>query len=77
MNDYYQEFSTEWPVMQVVVDEDKIMLLYTLSCYSKIDNCTANNDTDPNGWVVKSPENLTDVVVLFEGTGETSFTPFE
>lgn len=77
MNDYYQEFSTAWPVMQVVVDENKIMLLYTLSCYSVIDNCTPKDKSDPNGWVVKSPENLTDVVVLFEGIGETSLTPFE
>ncbi|WP_047045350.1 hypothetical protein [Vibrio mexicanus] len=77
MHDYYKEFSTAWPVMQVVVDEDNIMLLYTFSCYSKIDNCAPKDNADPNGWVVKSPENLTDVVVLFEGIGETSLTPFE
>jgi hypothetical protein len=40
------------------------------------DDCTPKQGADPNGWVVRSPKNQTDVVVLFDGQGESSPIPF-
>jgi hypothetical protein len=39
-------------------------------------DCSGKEDSDPNDWVVDSPIKGLDVVVLFDGKGEMSPTPF-
>jgi hypothetical protein len=80
MNRYYKNHKAN-PVMQVLVDGPKVMVLYAYGCTPEInDDCTVRENADPNGWVQISPgrthKNST-VVVLYEGTGETSDKPFE
>ncbi len=74
---YYKNFGDSLAAMQVTVDKENIYVFFTLNCFSKVKDCTPNDNADPNGYVVKSPNNLTDVVVLFEGEGEVSKTPFK
>ncbi|UIP29991.1 hypothetical protein [Photobacterium sp. TLY01] len=62
--------------IRVVVDSERVRVLYSMNCYSYRMDCTPRNNADPNGWVVRSPDNTTEVVVLFDGTGEASDTPF-
>lgn len=64
--------------MQVVVDEDRIQVMYTFACVSRTRDCTSREGSDPNGWIERSPQNgVTEVVVLFDGKGESSPVPFE
>ncbi|MBN3495287.1 hypothetical protein [Vibrio neptunius] len=77
LNHYYKSFKRRYGVMQVVVNHEQVQILYTLKCFSVVDDCTAKDNSDPNGWVTMSPTNTTQVVVLFDGKGETSPTPFE
>ncbi|ROV57882.1 hypothetical protein EGH82_21075, partial [Vibrio ponticus] len=58
------------------VDRQPVRIFYTKNCFDKFGDCSAKKDSDPNGWVIKSPRNITDVVVLFDGIGESSPTPF-
>ncbi|MFA1563342.1 hypothetical protein [Aliivibrio fischeri] len=76
MDNYYQNFDRNYGSMQVIVDGPRIRIFYTKECFSKFDDCTPKKGIDPNGWVIKSPKNTTDVVVLFDGIGESSKTPF-
>lgn len=76
MDNYYQNFDRSYGSMQVIVDGPRIRVFYTKECFSKFDDCTPKKGIDPNGWVIKSPKNTTDVVVLFDGIGESSQTPF-
>lgn len=77
LQNYYKNFGTSLAAMQVTVNKKKLYVYFTLNCFSKVKDCTPNDNADPNGYVVKSPKNLTDVVVLFEGEGEVSSTPFK
>lgn len=77
LNNYYQTFKQQYGSMQVMVDEKRIQVMYTLPCYSKINDCTPKPNADPNHWVTQSPTGTTEVVVLFDGQGESSPTPFE
>ncbi|PML79463.1 hypothetical protein [Enterovibrio norvegicus] len=73
LENYYENYSTHWGAMQFAVDGPKAMLFFTLNCF---DDCTPRKNADPNGWVIKDPRSLTDVVLLFDGLGETSPSPY-
>ncbi|MDD1792780.1 hypothetical protein LRP50_06550 [Enterovibrio sp. ZSDZ42] len=73
LENYYENYSTRWGTMQFAVDGPKAMLFFTLNCF---DDCTPRKNADPNGWVIKDPLSLTDVVLLFDGLGETSPSPY-
>ncbi|MBV7263219.1 hypothetical protein KCG43_14530 [Photobacterium sp. WH24] len=73
---YYKSFKTANTSMQLIVDGPRVRLLYTMNCFSKLDDCTPRKNADPNGWIVRSPDDTTEVVVLFDGIGEASDTPF-
>lgn len=76
MDDYYQNLDRDYGSMQVIVDGPRVRLFYTKDCSSTLDDCTPKKNIDPNGWVVKGPKGIRDVVVLFDGIGESSKTPF-
>ncbi|MBF4395766.1 hypothetical protein, partial [Vibrio anguillarum] len=76
MDNYYKNFKRNYGSMEVIVDGPRVRVFYTKSCVEMYDDCSPRNGADPNGWVVRSPKNQTDVVVLFDGVGETSATPF-
>jgi hypothetical protein len=61
---------------EVIVDGPRVRVFYSKSCVDMYDDCTPKQGADPNGWVVRSPKNQTDVVVLFDGQGESSPIPF-
>ncbi|MDK9790031.1 hypothetical protein [Vibrio sp. D431a] len=79
MNRYYKNHTAN-PVMRVLVDGDKVMLFYGLSCTPELnDDCTVRENADPNGWVITSPNSKhkgATVVKLFEGKGESSTSPY-
>ncbi|MEF1257068.1 hypothetical protein [Vibrio sp. M260112] len=79
MNHYYKNHHAN-PVMKLLVNNDRVLLLYAYSCTPEInDDCTVRQGADPNGWVQVAPysthKNST-VVVLYEGSGEVSDKPF-
>jgi hypothetical protein len=76
LQNYYQTFESNWGRMQVEVEQSRLMVLYTLNCFSKLDDCTVKPYKVFHDLVSKSPKNLTDVAVLFDGQGESSLTPF-
>ncbi|SIN78785.1 hypothetical protein SAMN05444724_0454 [Salinivibrio sp. ES.052] len=76
MDNYYQSLGRDYGSMQVIVDGPRVRVFYTKNCFGIVTDCTPKKGADPNGWVKKSPRNLTDVVVLFDGKGESSSTPF-
>ncbi|PYF80450.1 hypothetical protein DFP75_10691 [Marinomonas alcarazii] len=76
LRNYYQEYKRDMGVMQVEVEKERIRVFYTLKCFSRVNNCSVKENADPNGWVVYSPNKTTHVVVLFDGKGEMSLTPF-
>jgi hypothetical protein len=61
-------------VMQV--EAENIRVYYTLKCFSRVNDCSSQANSDTNHWVVRSPTNTTEVVALFDGKGEMSSTPF-
>jgi hypothetical protein len=73
---YYQTFQSIKGRMQVVVEGARIQVIYTQGCYAYRMDCSQEQGSDPNHWVVRSPSDSTDVVVLFDGKGEMSPTPF-
>ncbi|WP_332401165.1 hypothetical protein [Vibrio metschnikovii] len=76
MDNYYKNFKSNSGSMQVIVDGPRVRVFYTKNCFDKFSDCTAKKNSDPNNWVIKSPHNVTDVVVLFDGIGESSSSPF-
>ena len=81
MNRYYKNHSVP-PIMKVLVDGPKVMLLYSILCVSDTtDDCTVNEGADPNGLLSPAPNRRSDsvamVAVLYEGMGEVSDKPFE
>ncbi|OCH39347.1 hypothetical protein [Aliivibrio fischeri] len=76
MDNYYQNLDRNYGSMQVIVDGPRIRIFYTKDCSITLDDCTPKKNIDPNGWVVKGPKGIKDVVVLFDGIGESSKTPF-
>ncbi|OOE44959.1 hypothetical protein [Salinivibrio kushneri] len=76
MDNYYQNFDRDYGSIQVIVDGPRVRVFYTKNCLDKLADCTPKKGADSNGWVKKSPRDLTDVVVLFDGKGESSPTPF-
>ncbi|WP_171751617.1 hypothetical protein, partial [Vibrio sp. 99-8-1] len=76
MDNYYKNYHRKQGSIQVIVDGPRVRVFYTKSCFSVVDDCTPKKNADPNGWVVKDPRNIRDVVVLFDGMGESSATPF-
>uniref|UniRef100_A6VSN8 Lipoprotein n=1 Tax=Marinomonas sp. (strain MWYL1) TaxID=400668 RepID=A6VSN8_MARMS len=76
LQNYYQNFKGSIGRMQVVVQEERIQVIYTQGCYAYRMDCNQKEGSDPNQWVVRSPSDSTDVVVLFDGKGEMSLTPF-
>ncbi|WP_341664684.1 hypothetical protein [Vibrio sp.] len=81
MNSYYKNHSVP-PIMKLMVDGPKVMLLYSVLCISdSSDDCTVNEEADPNGLLVPAPNRHSDsvamVAVLYEGMGEISDKPFE
>lgn len=73
---YYKNFESPYSLVQFVVNGERAMLLFSLGCNSKLADCTPHENADPNGWVVKDPKGGADVVVLFDGIGESSATAF-
>ncbi|MCG2838328.1 hypothetical protein L6J37_15955 [Photobacterium sp. WH77] len=76
LNRYYTNYTRRQGVMQVVVDSERVRVFYTLKCHEPYDNCTPKENANPDGWVVRAPHDSTDVVLLFDGKGESSDTPF-
>lgn len=75
---YYKNFGDSLAAMQVTVDKEKIYVFFTLNCYGVFQqDCTPNDKADPHGYIVRDPDGYGDVVVLFEGEGEVSKTPFK
>jgi hypothetical protein len=62
--------------MQVLVEKERIQVLYTLVCVDLYSDCSPREDADSQNWVKKSPRGVTDLVVLFDGKGEMSPMPF-
>jgi hypothetical protein len=76
LRNYYKSFKGKTGSMQVVVERERVQVLYSLYCPSYRMNCSGKQGSDPNGWVIDSPIKGLDVVVLFDGKGEMSSTPF-
>ncbi|NAW97679.1 hypothetical protein [Vibrio sp. V23_P3S9T160] len=76
MDNYYKNFKRDYGSMQVIVDGPRIRVFYTKGCSITLNDCTPKKNGDPNGWVVKDPKGTRDIVVLFDGVGESSTTPF-
>ncbi|MGF1751397.1 hypothetical protein [Vibrio cionasavignyae] len=77
LQNYYKDYQPTRASMQVIVDEERIQVMFTVGCYSYRMDCSPNEDADPNGWVVMNPSSTTEMVVLFDGKGESSPVPFE
>ena len=75
LNNYYENFDRKYGVMQVIVENDRVLVFYTRKCHEPFDDCTPKPDSDPNNWVTRSPTDSTDVVVLFDGKGERTAKP--
>lgn len=75
LQNYYRNYSTDG-VVQILVDYERVRVLYSLVCVDRYDDCTPKKNADPNHWVQRSPKDITDVVVLFDGEGESSPIPF-
>ena len=76
LRNYYQYFKGKTGSMQVLVEKERVRIFYTLYCSPSYDDCTPKPNADPNHWVEKAPESVRNVVVLFDGKGEMSVTPF-
>jgi hypothetical protein len=76
LRNYYKSFKGKTGSMQVVVERERVQILYSLYCPSYRIDCSGKENSDPNDWVVDSPIKGLDVVVLFDGKGEMSATPF-
>lgn len=76
LQNYYQNFKSNKGRMQVVVEKSRVQVIYTQGCYAYRMDCSKKEGSDPNHWVVRSPSDSTEVVVLFDGKGEMSPTPF-
>ncbi|WP_417561154.1 hypothetical protein [Marinomonas sp.] len=76
LRNYYQFFKGKTGSMQVLVERERVRIFYTLYCSPSYDDCTPKPNADPNHWVEKAPESVRNVVVLFDGKGEMSLTPF-
>uniref|UniRef100_A6VW90 Uncharacterized protein n=1 Tax=Marinomonas sp. (strain MWYL1) TaxID=400668 RepID=A6VW90_MARMS len=76
LRNYYQNFKGKTGSMQVLVERERVRIFYTLYCPSHRADCSGKEGADPNGWVIDSPIKGLDVVVLFDGKGEMSLTPF-
>ncbi|WP_417559698.1 hypothetical protein [Marinomonas sp.] len=76
LRNYYQYFKGKTGSMQVLVERERVRIFYTLYCPSHRADCSGKEGADPNGWVIDSPIKGLDVVVLFDGKGEMSLTPF-
>ncbi|OCH49678.1 hypothetical protein [Vibrio sp. ZF57] len=77
LQNYYKDYQPTLASMQVIVDEERIQVMFTVGCYSYRMDCSPSEDADPNGWVVMNPSSTTEVVVLFDDKGESSPVPFE
>ncbi|MGF1770475.1 hypothetical protein L4D06_24230 [Enterovibrio makurazakiensis] len=75
LENYYENYSTHWGTMQFAVEGPRAMLYFSLGCFRSND-CTPRQNADPNGWVVRNPNGHGDVVLLFDGLGETSSSPY-
>ena len=76
LRSYYQFFKGKTGSMQVVVERERVRIFYTLYCSPSYDDCTPKDNSDLNHWVEKAPGSVRNVVVLFDGKGEMSSTPF-
>ncbi|MCG2838330.1 hypothetical protein L6J37_15965 [Photobacterium sp. WH77] len=76
LQNYYQNFKTIHGIMQVVVDSERVRVFYTLGCHEPYDDCTPKEDVNHSSWVIRAPAGSEDVVLLFDGKGESSDTPF-
>ncbi|PMN95100.1 hypothetical protein [Enterovibrio norvegicus] len=72
----YVSFEKDYATVQIVVNKSNLQVLYTFKCFTVREDCSKKAGSDPNGWIVKSPNGSTDVVVLFSGEGEASTKPF-
>jgi hypothetical protein len=76
LRNYYKSFKGKTGSMQVVVERERVRIFYTLYCSPSYDDCTPKDNSDLNHWVEKAPGSVRNVVVLFDGKGEMSPTPF-
>ena len=76
MRNYYQNYQRDKGGIIVTVDHERVRVFYSLFCYSSSSDCTPKPNADPNGWIIESPSHIKNVVLLFDGKGESSPTPF-
>ena len=76
LRNYYKTFKGKTGSMQVAVERERVKIFYSRFCPSNRTDCSGKEGADPNNWVVDSPIKGLDVVVLFDGLGEASATPF-
>lgn len=77
LQNYYKNFDRKNGSMQVLVEKESIQVLCILVCVDLYSDCTQKENSDPNNWGQKSPRQITDLVVLCDGQGEMSPTPFK
>ncbi|GAB6261199.1 hypothetical protein [Photobacterium sp. R1] len=76
LRDYYVDFHAYRATVTVAVDGPRIRVFYSMNCFDVVNDCTSRKNADPNGWVTREPDGATESVLLFDGTGESSDTPF-
>ncbi|NAW65316.1 hypothetical protein [Photobacterium halotolerans] len=76
LRNYYKNHKTFNTTMQLVVDGPRVRLYYTMNCFSYRMDCSPKENADPNGWVIHQSNDATQLVLLFDGTGEASDIPF-
>ncbi|UTM59300.1 hypothetical protein L4174_021600 [Photobacterium sp. CCB-ST2H9] len=76
LRDYYEDYYDVLATVTVAVDGARIRVFYSLNCFDMDSNCTPRQNADPNGWVTREPDGATESVLLFDGIGESSDTPF-
>ncbi|MCG2838000.1 hypothetical protein L6J37_14270 [Photobacterium sp. WH77] len=76
LRNYYKNHKTFNTSMHLIVDGPRVRLYYTMNCFSYRMDCSPKENADPNGWVIHQSNDATQLVLLFDGTGEASDTPF-
>ncbi|MGF1740685.1 hypothetical protein L4C34_06335 [Vibrio profundum] len=76
MRGYYQNYHRHLGRILVKVNNNKLSVSYTIFCGKGIDDCRPIPNADPNHWVTDAPNRNTDLVLLFQGKGESSNTPY-
>ncbi|MGB7997891.1 MAG: hypothetical protein WCF45_17405 [Photobacterium halotolerans] len=76
LRNYYKNHKTFNTTLHLIVDGPRVRLYYTMNCFSYRMDCSPKENADPNGWVIHQSNDATQLVLLFDGIGEASDTPF-